>query len=188
MASIESSVPAEVSGEASDLELMRDIARGDQEAFRTLLTKYAAYMRSILRLRLRNDSYAIEDRFLRAAHRIWTNAGSFDPSRSYSAKAWIAAITVHCASDFMRENKDITRTVTIDSSTPLEATSHALSIELRDAAGRIAPQYRKVLNLKYFWGYTVAEIGQMMDKSPKAVESLLRHAREQLGKELGWSD
>ena len=99
-------------------------------------------------------------------------------------KAWLLRVTVNCSKDLLVNrrygeelNEDMFGTDT------LYGTSEA-SIEdvlaVRDALKRLDEDYREIIELYYFSGLTVSEIGRMLQRSVNTVKSQLLRGREKL--------
>lgn len=57
-------------------------------------------------------------------------------------------------------------------------------IWLEDALGRLKVEHRLVLSLHYLDGYTVKQLAEALDRTPKSVESLMTRARLKLRAEV----
>jgi RNA polymerase sigma-70 factor (ECF subfamily) len=68
---------------------------------------------------------------------------------------------------------------------PEQAVEHLEARQrVRQALSQLPPHYRTALVLKYIWEISVREIGQVMRRSEKSVESILVRARRLLSKIL----
>ena len=158
--------------QASDIELMRSIALGEEAALERLYERYSRLAYS-LAYRLLRDSLAAEDIVQEAFLAIWRKAGTYQ-AQNGSVYSWLQAIVHHRAIDRLRSaaNRE-------QSCTPLEpdVEQQTLSAEpdacdqvwrreqrslVVAALAHIPPEQREVIDLAYFGGYTHVEIAEML--------------------------
>jgi RNA polymerase sigma-70 factor (ECF subfamily) len=166
--------------------LMARVAEGDTVAFSTLAQ---ALQGQGLRLadRTLNDRAGAEDVVQIALTRLWTMATRFDPARG-TVEGWFRRIVVNLCLDRRRSMKLVAPLCDADTvaSTAPDPFESAVANDQRsriDAAmAQLAPRQRAALMLFHGEGQSMAEIAEMMETSPKAIEGLLGRARMELRK------
>src|SRR5919109_2005177 len=86
--------------ELDDQDLVRSLAAGDVEALRTLYQRYGTLAYG-LAVRILGDPGRAEDVVQESFMRVWTHAGSFDPSRG-SLRSWLLTTVRHRSIDYLR--------------------------------------------------------------------------------------
>src|SRR5207249_1187313 len=81
--------------EPSDLELLKRIAIGEQEAMRHFYERFSSRLQHFLRSRLHGDSVLVEDALQEICLNIWRSAGSF--RHQSSVATWVFQIAYHQA-------------------------------------------------------------------------------------------
>lgn len=127
-------------------------------------------------VRCRSDAEDIfQETFFRCArkHPVFEN--------EEHCKAWLIRVTVNCAKNYLNSAwKRHTQ--------PLEGTDFADAPQeerrLDEALRELSPKYRAVIHLYYYEGYSTEEIAGMLGRTPSAIRSRLKRAREQLKKLL----
>ena len=109
-----------------------------------------------------------------------------------SFKTWLYTIGRHVAVDYLRHRKKM-------ADTPVEELENCLTeeegveraylkeeqkIALHRAMRSLKAEYRQVLYLTYFDGFSNAEAAQAMDKSVRQIENLLYRAKQSLKSQL----
>ena len=99
-------------------------------------------------------------------------------------KAWLIRVTVNACRDLLKSFFH-SRTVSLDTlqQCPAEATDS--SREVLEAVLALPKQYREVIYLHFYEGYTAPEIGQLLKKNTNTIYTLLRRAKEILKVSLG---
>ena len=110
----------------------------------------------------------------------------------YTFKTWLYTIGRHVAVDYLRHRKKM-------ADTPVEELENCLTeeegleraylkeeqkIALHRAMRSLKAEYRQVLYLTYFDGFSNAEAAQAMDKSVRQIENLLYRAKQSLKSQL----
>lgn len=95
-------------------------------------------------------------------------------------KAWLIRVTVNCSkkhwnSYYLRHTVPLDDTIVF--SEPEETG-------LDEAMRRLNPKYRAVIHLYYYEGYSVAEIGQILNTNESTIRTQMTRARRQMKKFL----
>ena len=109
-------------------------------------------------------------------------------------RTWLFSIAAHKVADMRRRIGRRPETVPLDVDTslqmkgpnPEQAMEHLQARQrIHQALSQLPPHYRTALVLKYIQDMRVREIGKVMKRSEKSVESILVRARRLLSKILG---
>lgn len=172
--------------ESDDDGLMRQVAAGNETAFRILAARHLPAMLRLARRLL--GTVDAEDAAQEALVRIWSNAGQWQPERS-RLSTWIHTIVYRLCLDRLRQ----IRTVALDEAYEAEDESPgaeeqvALASDLRRlgiAMDHLPPRQRAALTLFYYDEMSGSDAAAVMDLSLKAYWSLLHRARQALQAEL----
>ena len=184
-----------------DRELATLAARGQEAAYRELLTRYERPVFSLV-YRMVRDRTLAEDLAQEAFIRAFNAIGSY--KTSYKFSNWILKIANNHTIDYLRKRK--LDTVSIDGSpharTPDEVAQSRVVIESRgenpeeyvehrelgsqieEAIGELREEYRTVIVLRHVEGYAYDEIADVMDLPLGTVKTYLHRARGELRKSL----
>jgi|AP95_1055475.scaffolds.fasta_scaffold09910_3 RNA polymerase sigma-70 factor (ECF subfamily) len=184
-----------------DRELAIMAARGQESAFRELLTRYERPVFSLI-YRMVRDRTLAEDLAQEAFIRAFNAIGSY--KTSYKFSNWIFKIANNHTIDYLRKRK--LDTVSIHGSphatTADQVSQSQLVIESRDenpheyvehrelggqievAIGQLREEYRTVILLRHVEGYAYDEIAEIMDLPLGTVKTYLHRARAELKKRL----
>lgn len=93
-------------------------------------------------------------------------------------KAWLIRITInlsknHVRSGYFRHRTDIPENISVND-------ERDGLVDLEEALKQLKPEYRAVIHLHYYMGYTAAEIGDILHISTTAVTTRLQRGREKL--------
>ena len=99
-------------------------------------------------------------------------------------KAWLIRVTVNACRDLLKSFFH-SRTVPLDTLLQYPAEAADNSREVLEAVLALPKQYREVIYLHYYEGYTAPEIGKLLKKNTNTVYTLLRRAKEILKVSLG---
>lgn len=159
-----------VDAAARAAELLRQSARGDQQAFAALYDQMADRVYGLC-LRVVRDPSQAEEVVQEAMLEVWRTAARFDSARG-SAAAWILTITHRKAVDRVRSAEASTRRDTtyhqqnqaIEHDTTADAAQASIEAgRVRKALATLTPVQREALELAYFGGYTHTEVAAMLD-------------------------
>lgn len=184
----------------SDSELVQQALTGSQAAFHELVNRYATPAVN-LAARIVQDRALAEDLAQEAFKRAFERLSTFDQQRRFSS--WFFQILHHVTVDHLRRKQLVT--VSVDAleeagympiadatSAPLpyeQAEQAAMSSALDAALGRIRPEYRETVILRYREELSVEEIAQTMNVPNGTVKVYLYRARKELAAilaEMGW--
>ena len=187
---------------ATDVELVRGALDGVESAFREIVQRYQRPIYGLIVRMVRDPARAEElaqDTFVKAFRALHT----YDVQRKFSA--WLLTIAHHVAIDDLRKGSLATEPLetTTDegerlrefadttAATPaLVAERAELATALQHAIGRLRPEYREVVALRYERELDYDEIVEITGLPMGTVKSSLHRARKELAEHmenLGWS-
>jgi len=187
---------------ATDVELVRGALEGTESAFRELVLRYQRPVYGLIVRMVRDPSRAEElaqDTFVKAFRALHT----YDVQRKFSA--WLLTIAHHVAIDDLRRgtlNTQPLEEMTEDGlhtrqfADPAGATPATLAergelaVALQTAIGRLRPEYREVVTLRYERELDYDEISDITGLPMGTVKSSLHRARKELAdhmESLGWN-
>ena len=171
---------------ADPVDLIREIARGDREAFQRFYDRYATlvFTFALRILRVRSEAEELlQEVFLQ----VWHKAGDYDPKRG-SPEAWIITITRSRGINKLRDIRRRERGVV-----PLEAPSmHSegkvqngssaseASVMVKGVLAQLSEAQRRVLELAYFDGLTQSEIAVRLGEPLGTIKTRIRDGLERL--------
>ncbi|MBX3459196.1 MAG: sigma-70 family RNA polymerase sigma factor [Planctomycetes bacterium] len=179
-----------------DSELMKRVARGDDEAFRLLFERHHRLAYSVIYRHIGVQS-AAEDLVQEAFLRVYRNAAKWEPSAKFST--WLYTVVSNLCLNYKRDKaRDKLRLVGSDEDggNPLEqlAATAETDIEALDAAERsriiqaaiseLPDNQRMALILSRYEDKSYEEVAEIMETTVAAVKSLTSRARETLREKL----
>jgi RNA polymerase sigma-70 factor, ECF subfamily len=187
--------PAEAAAPGPD-ELMRRVARGDEQAFTSLYELLSARVFGLARRVLRDPAQA-EEVAQEALVEVWRNASRFDAARG-SATSWILTITHRRAVDRVRSAQsgaDRERRVAAASvDTPYDDVVEAVTTNLdqqqvRRCLSGLTELQREAITLAYYDGFSYREVAEKLDTGLPTIKTRMRDGlirlRDCLGVEVG---
>ncbi|HVG37784.1 MAG TPA: sigma-70 family RNA polymerase sigma factor [Pyrinomonadaceae bacterium] len=166
--------------DVSDAELLRAVARGDQQAFASLYDQYSHILFGLL-LRILHRRSEAEDVLQEVFLQAWQKASDFDSERG-RAFTWLVTLARSRAIDRLRavESRDRTanRAAQETSDRVVDADDEAIrSAEgeiVRGALAQIPEEQRETLLLAYFEGLTQSEIAARLGEPLGTVKTRTR--------------
>lgn len=170
----------------TDAYWLRQVAQGNQAAFRHLLDAHLpkAYAIAYRLLHNREDAEeAVQDAF----SKVWTHAAQYEAGKS-AFSTWLYTILTRRCLDRLRQRKrpndpidariDTVADDSPDQATQLETAQTAAA--LRRAVATLPEKQKLAIVLCYFEGVSNAQAALIMGLNIKAVEGLLFRARQSL--------
>ena len=182
--------------ESRDRDLVRLIARGDEEAFRGLFRRYAPTATALAR-RIVRQTFLAEEIVQEAFLAVWRNPGGYDQQRG-SVKSWLMGMVHHRAVDLVRREESQRRRTedaqSADAVTVIQDHADAVVEELgvpeerraiRAALGELPAEQQQVIELMYFGGLSKSRIAERLSLPLGTVKSRtllgMRRLRTALG-------
>ena len=178
----------------NDVQLIREVLSGDDNAFSTLVQKYQRSIHAIAWRKIGDFHYAeeiVQDAFLEA----YENLPTLKDHRRFAG--WLYVITNRCCVNWFRKNKSETQSLEDTSGKEMTRLSYehylleqreAETVERNEAIvkallSKLPESERTVVTLYYFSGMTTKEIGKFLGVSANTITSRLRRARKRLEKQ-----
>ena len=164
----------------SERSLIQAAQRGDPGAVEDLYRRHwrPAYRAAYLVTR---DAHAAEDIAQEAFLQAIRVLDRFDRARPFAP--WLHRIVTNRALDWARAHA-LRRPVEARSEAVAPEARSDLSDDLAEAIGRLAPDQRAVVVLRYLLEHTPGEIAEMLDLPRGTVNSRLRRALDELAGEV----
>jgi RNA polymerase sigma-70 factor (ECF subfamily) len=163
-----------------DTELLRQVAQGDQAAFRALVDRHARYLHGVAFALVNNAADAediVQETFIAVLK------GNF---RGESAvRTWMVQILVRRAGMLRRSRGRKGPHVSIDGSAPATrsgASDSEAKLDLTTMLEALSPEHRAVIVLRELERMSYEEMATALDVPRGTVESRLHRAREELRK------
>ncbi len=167
----------------SDLELLREIARGERNALAALYDRYAGMLNQLGR-RILRDAQESEDVVHEVFVELWQRAGDYDPERG-AVRTWIMLRMRSRCLDRVRSARS-TRSVALRPS-EVEALAEAPDesgapdrARVRAVLGSLPRTQQEVLELGYFEGLSCSEIAERLGLPIGTVKSRVAAALDKL--------
>lgn len=163
--------------EPTDDELLRRLARGDEDSLGALYDRHADGLLG-LALKLLRDRQEAEDAVHDLFVEVWQRAGEYDPRRA-SVRTWIAMRLRSRCLDRLRRAKlrrDKTPEPVATAERPEAIERAADEPTVRAALAALGEPQREVVLLCYFGGLTSTEIAERLSIPSGTVKSRLRSA------------
>lgn len=176
-------------GQDSDELLVARIARGDHDAFATLVRRHTdKFYATAYRMCGRRDEAEdiLQDAFLK----LWDKPGLYNEARGAKFTTWFYRVVTNQALDRLRKIKPMQGGEALDEMSdhaPRQDDALAASEEQKavEAAIQALPERQKTaLNLCFYEGLSNKEAAEIMGVGIKALESLLIRAKTGLRDEL----
>ncbi|MFN8354319.1 MAG: sigma-70 family RNA polymerase sigma factor [Spirosomataceae bacterium] len=166
-------------------ELVAMLRRREQRAFTILYDNYSGALYGIILKIVRDEDIAadvMQDSFVK----MWRNIDAYNATKG-SLFTWMLNVSRNTAIDKIRsqdyqqsqQNQPIESTVSIvEQSEPIETQVDAIG--LRKVIDTLRPEYRTLIELIYFQGYTQAEVSEELGIPLGTVKTRVKAALTQL--------
>jgi RNA polymerase sigma-70 factor (ECF subfamily) len=172
-----------------DRNMIQRAREGDELAFTWLVETYQTALYNLC-YRMLGDADQAEEAAQETFLRVYAQLRSFDVTRSF--KTWLFSIAHHYCIDRLRrrrltwlsiesEQMDEHPALRSPAPTPEQvALQHETRLWLQSALNQLAPEYRSVVLMRYWYDLSYEEIAEATSTSVSAVKSRLHRARETL--------
>lgn len=169
----------------TESELVALLKNKDQQAFSYLYDNYAGALYGVV-MKVINKEETAKDLLQEIFIKIWRNIDSYDPAKG-RLYTWIlniarnAAIDVLRSSGFNQEKKisELGNHVHVDN-TALSTSIKTDHIGLKQIVNGLKEEYKQIIDLAYFKGYTQEEIAKELNIPVGTVKTRSRSALIQL--------
>lgn len=176
--------PGQKRAERSDDDLMRDVRRGDQKAFRDLYDRYKAQI-FLYCLRMTNERELARDVLQEIFIRVHENREKYEIGTNFGG--WIHTIARNLCLNATRTRRD---TVSFDESLGTGRTAKKndpdvlLRERLAEEIAALPDIYRESLVLREYEGYSYKQIAEIIKQPMSTVKFRIFKAREILRERL----
>ncbi|MDX2249288.1 MAG: sigma-70 family RNA polymerase sigma factor [Bacteroidia bacterium] len=173
-------------GTLSDSQLIEALVNRQKPALALLYDRYASAIYGII-LRVVKEQAVAEDALQDCFMKVWNKIESFDPEKG-RLFTWISNIARNTAIDFTRsrtykkrgepqslEKENINNPI-------LQETTYIDGIGLQEIVGRLKPEYKELVDLLYFRGYSHTEAAETLNLPLGTVKTRARTAIQELRK------
>lgn len=167
--------------QANDEKLISGLKDRESTALKTVYEKYSKALFGVI-TRIVNDDHLAEDILQEAFMKIWNNASSYESSKG-RLFTWMLNICRNTAIDKMRSkgyksSKKTTsdETVLYENPTKIYDDIKPDTIGLKDIVNKLKPEWKQLIDLIYFNGYTHQEAADELDIPLGTVKTRLRSA------------
>jgi RNA polymerase sigma-70 factor (ECF subfamily) len=169
----------------TESELVALLKQKDKTAFSDFYDNYSGALYSVILRILNGDEENSQDVLQDAFVKIWKNIESYDSTKG-TLFTWILNIARNTAIDKTRQRKNysiqsLEESVRIVDS-KFNHTSNTDKIGLKEAIKNLKPEYRSIIDLAYFGGYTQEEISSHLNLPLGTVKTRVRSALIELRK------
>ena len=165
---------------------MAAVARGDQRAFGELVETELPRVVAVARRVLGSDGEA-DDVAQEALLRLWRQAADWRAGEA-RVRTWLYRVAVNLAIDRLRRRREETGSqapeMAESAGQQRELEEQDMASAVNDALQTLPERQRIALTLFHYEGASMAEVAEVMETSPDAVESLLGRGRRALKKQL----
>lgn len=159
----------------SDEDLMADVARGSEDAFRELLGRYDRPLAGYLNRQTAGRD--TEDLFQETWLRVVRSARSFD--RRARFKPWLYRIALNVLRDWWRRGRALEPAVARDSDAR-EPEREGAAVDAERLLAQLSPEQREAVALRYWLDLSEAEMSELLGIPRGTVKSRLHAAISRL--------
>ncbi|MFI5171454.1 MAG: RNA polymerase sigma factor [Chitinophagales bacterium] len=167
--------------QANEEKLILGLKANQSTALKTIYEKYSSALFGVI-TRIVNDDHLAEDILQEAFMKIWNNAASYDSSKG-RLFTWMLNICRNTAIDKMRSKGFKTGKKTVSDETVLYENPTKIyddikpdTIGIREIVNKLKPEWKQLIDLIYFKGYTHQEASEELDIPLGTVKTRLRSA------------
>jgi RNA polymerase sigma-70 factor, ECF subfamily len=184
------STPDQTDNMEAEIELLRQIGRGDKDAFATLYDRFHGVLFATA-YRMLNNRETSEDVLQEVFLQIWEKAALYDPSRG-KPMTWAITLTRNKTIDRLRSGQRRARLQgeieeqaksdvqfdDKDSVSDMNLAENASAV--RQALTKLPPEQREAIELAFFSGLTQTEITEKLKQPLGTVKARIRRGMMKL--------
>lgn len=169
-----------------EMALLAQVARKDMRAFEALYRNYHRRLARFLE-RITRHAHLIEEILDDTMVAVWLQAQTYD--RSCRVSTWIFSIAYNKAMKAIRSAGRFATLPDVDIAAAhdgpeAESIARETRVQMQDLLALLPPEQSAVVELTYFYGYSYAEIAQIVDCPVGTVKTRMFHARRKLSNML----
>jgi RNA polymerase sigma-70 factor (ECF subfamily) len=170
-----------------DDQLIERIARGEELAFRALYARHSLRIHRFLGRLLRNSA-AAEDVLSEVFLDAWRQASRYE-GRS-TVNTWLCGIARNKALEYLRkyppaaEQADLAEIADSADTPEVTAQKSDKKVLLRQCVERLGIEHRDVVDLVYYHGKSIEEVGEILRIPLNTVKTRMFYARKKLSEML----
>jgi RNA polymerase sigma factor (sigma-70 family) len=166
-------------------KLVKSLADREAKTFEILYDNYSSAMYGVIHRIVKSDEIA-EDLLQESFLKIWNNFHQYDSSKG-RLFTWMINICRNLAIDKVRskdftnqyKNQPLEKTVSSESNL-VQADYNPDTIGLKEMVKRLDPEYRKIIDLLFFEGYSQSEAAEKLNIPLGTVKTRSRAALQKL--------
>ncbi len=151
-------------------ELLQLLINRDKRCIEILYDNYSSVLYGVIHRIVKSNAIA-EDVLQEVFLKIWNKYGQYDPSKS-SLTTWLLGICRNLAIEKMR-SKEFTENY--------KNLLNAKSIGKTDIVNELEPEYKQIIDLLYFDGYSQSEAAEKLNIPLGTVKTRSKAAIDRLG-------
>lgn len=179
----------------TDDELVRLIARKDEDAFGELIRRYGGLIKAIAGYHLKDISMWRDDCVNDVLFALWQNIDRFDAEKN-TLKNWIGAVAKYRAINYKRKfyreltAGELTEDITDGKGADADILKREIEEETISLLSGLSPDDREIFIKRYFHELSIDEIAAQKNKKPSWIYNRLSRGRKKLSRIYGgkWSD
>ncbi len=186
--------PGVEAADAADETLIRQIARGDKVAMRTLFVRHQLRVYRFAH-RIAGNRSAAEDVVTEVFLDVWKNAGRFEGRSTVST--WLLGIARHkaltAAAASYRPAETLDGAKALGVVDPAEDPEAAMHRKERDALvrrclGALTPEHGQIIDLVYYQEKSIGEVAEILGIPDSTVKTRMFYARKRLATLIAAAD
>lgn len=175
---------------ATDTRLLARTAQGDAQAFQQLVARHSGQVLNVL-YRIVLSRADAEDLCQEVFVKLWKQAPAWEEKAKLTT--WLYRVATNLAINHRQRvqqryvlDDELAKSLSEEGLAPAGASDPAP--ELAAALVALPQEQRVAIAFRYYRELPVKDIAEILDTSPKAVESLLARARKRLRQVMGETD
>jgi RNA polymerase sigma-70 factor (ECF subfamily) len=168
----------------TEQELVTLLAQQSREGFNYLYENYSAVLFGVIK-RIIQDEDTARDVLQESFVKIWSHIGTYDPAKG-RIYTWMINVTRNTAIDKLRSKGEVMKAKihtgenVVDTMSVGRTEQSTDRIGLNNLVADLQPEYRAIVHMAYYSGYTMAEISKSLNIPLGTVKTRMRQAIKQL--------